>query len=185
MKQMMNQKGFSLIELMIVVAIIGILSAIAVPNFARFQAKARQSEARGNLSGYYQASKASYAEFGFYAGNFVAIGFQPEGTLNYRITAANGGTPPPNNLPNDAACLNTSDACNGVVASFPTWTEAAATGSMGPQAAANGNCAAATNNAATPPTFTACATGRIGANAVDGWSITQAKVVTNTQSGVP
>ena len=105
--KLLNQKGFSLIELMIVVAIIGILSAIAVPNFTRFQAKARQSEARGNLSGYYQASKASYAEFGFYAGNFVAIGFQADGRLNYRITADDDANPP-NGLPNEDACISTS-----------------------------------------------------------------------------
>ena len=42
--------GFSLVELMIVVAIIGILSALAVPRFKNFQAKARQSEAKNNLS---------------------------------------------------------------------------------------------------------------------------------------
>ena len=49
----MAEAGFSLTELMIVVAIIGILASLAIPRFQMFQAKARQSEARSNLTHIY------------------------------------------------------------------------------------------------------------------------------------
>ena len=39
-----SRAGFSLVELMIVVAIIGMLAAVGIPQYAKFQAKARQSE---------------------------------------------------------------------------------------------------------------------------------------------
>ncbi len=87
-----NQKGFSLIELMVVVAIIAILSTIAIPAYQGFQVKARQKEATSSLSGYFIAAQAAKVEHGGYAGNFVAIGFNPAGELKYRITALDNST---------------------------------------------------------------------------------------------
>ena len=89
-----NEKGFSLIELMIVVAIIGILAAIAIPNFQQYQAKSRQSEAKALLSGLFTAEKAFHAEWLEYSTDFGEIGFEPNGNLRYNVgfTADEGRT---------------------------------------------------------------------------------------------
>ncbi len=56
------KKGFTLIELMIVVAIIGILAAIAIPNFLKYQAKSKQSEAKMNLGSMGTSAESYHAE---------------------------------------------------------------------------------------------------------------------------
>ncbi len=81
--KMKNQKGFTLIELMIVVAIIGILAAIAIPNFMRYQARARQSEARINLGGIGTNAEAWQAEASTYVATAAQLAWAPIGTLRY------------------------------------------------------------------------------------------------------
>ncbi len=74
--------GFTLIELMIVVAIIAFLSIVAVPNFFKFLAKAKRSEAYMNLSSLYTAQKVYWAEHGEYTSNLSGnggLGWKPEG----------------------------------------------------------------------------------------------------------
>ncbi|MBU8895979.1 prepilin-type N-terminal cleavage/methylation domain-containing protein [Corallococcus sp. M34] len=75
--------GFTLIELMIVVAIIGILAAIAIPNFIRFQAKSKQSEAKTNLKALYTSQKAYFGEKDKYLSNYKTLGFTPEAGNRY------------------------------------------------------------------------------------------------------
>jgi type IV pilus assembly protein PilA len=73
-KRLKGQKGFTLIELMIVVAIIGILAAIAIPNFLQYQMKSRQSEAKTNLQAIKTSEISFQAERGCYIGVTAEVG---------------------------------------------------------------------------------------------------------------
>lgn len=82
----MKKFGFSLIELMIVVAIIAFLAMIAVPNYNRYLAKAKRAEAYVKLSSLSAALKAHRAEHGQYTDQLAGqggAGWEPEGNFYY------------------------------------------------------------------------------------------------------
>lgn len=92
-----NRRGFSLTELMIVVAIIGILAVIAIPNFLKYQARAKQSEAKNNLVAIHTSELAYFAEKNAYIDEFNAIGFAVTGSSQlyfYELGSSSSGILP-------------------------------------------------------------------------------------------
>jgi type IV pilus assembly protein PilA len=77
-------KGFTLIELMIVVAIIGILAAIAIPNFLRYQLRSKFSELKTNVEAIYKSEESLRQSeralcVGAMTGTYAAFGVVPAG----------------------------------------------------------------------------------------------------------
>ncbi len=91
-KLLRSQGGFTLVELMVVVAIIGVLSAIAVPNFKKYQAKSKTSEAKLQLSAAYTAQQSFYSDFDAYGGCLTFMGFNPVNEIAQRVYAVGFGS---------------------------------------------------------------------------------------------
>jgi type IV pilus assembly protein PilA len=87
MKSLKRQDGFTLVELMVVVAIIGVLSAVAIPNFKKYQAKAKTSEAKLQLSAAYTAEQSFYSDYNMYHVCLGYMGYNPTNEAAQRLFA--------------------------------------------------------------------------------------------------
>jgi len=88
----MRSKGFTLVEVLIVVIIIGILAAIGIPQFASSIEKARGGEARAGLGHIQTAEKIYYAENDAYTQNPADLGLSLTTTYwSFTINTPSGG----------------------------------------------------------------------------------------------
>lgn len=76
------KRGFTLIELMLVIALIGILAAISIVIFSGYHCRVKQSEARNSLSVIFNSQMAYYVEHNRYANSLAAIGFSVKAANN-------------------------------------------------------------------------------------------------------
>ncbi len=136
-----KSKGFTLIELMIVVAIIAILAAIAIPQYRKFQMKSKTSEAKTNIGAIRTAEEAYAAEHDKYVladwdpgqsavanGNavnwgdggasgygFDTIGFKPAGKVRYSYGVGANSTTVPTNSITDASNVTATDGNDDIL----------------------------------------------------------------------
>lgn len=196
-----NSSGFTLVELMVVVAIIGILAAVAIPNYQKYQAKARQSEAKIALASVYTAEKSFISEQGSYTSCLRQAGFTPDGANRYYTTGFKSSVATATNC----GAAGTGVACNTfsftggstcTLTSDATAAAGADTSLADIQYVANSKVAAGaaitalngsslTSSDVRAQTFTAQANGLPSNNTtVDQWTMNDTKTLSNVSSGI-
>jgi type IV pilus assembly protein PilA len=187
-----KQAGFSLVELMVVVAIIGILASVAIPSFNKFQRRARAAEGKTALSGIYQAEKSFLAEWEDYHESLAAIGYSYEGQARTNASLGGDGTTGAARYLNEAAAsaavteiatYNRLDALCGNATFMPGCSLHPTAPSLANGANVAGS-AFAIGAAGVPGTFTIAAATNVGSNQDDVWTMDQNKLLTQTQDGI-
>jgi type IV pilus assembly protein PilA len=174
-----RSEGFTLVELMVVVAIIGVLTSVAIPNFRRYQAKSKTSEAKIQLAGIYSAQTTMQSDYDHFAHCLENAGFTAP-VNNYYAVGHSAAT----NAANTLVRGEGGDCPNA--ATFQ-WAAAKNVGGVAVTTAVHTAQLTAVVDA-TGETFTASAVGYIDSNnntaaTASIWSIDDTKAVSQDRIG--
>ena len=174
----MRQDGFTLIELMVSVGIVGVLASVAVPNYNRYTAKARQTEAKVNLGGIYTTEQAYTTENGTYTTCLGGIGMSGTSTRYYTVGFQNQqyGTPVSMYV---RGAGNAPQPCGSTPQGYYQW--------WATQGASGNPCTTLTLGStvdSTGTSFIAEACGNISGALIDKWTIDNKKSLINPNPGL-
>lgn len=195
MKNIKRQAGFSLVELMVVVAIIGVLASVAIPSFNKFQRRARAVEGKTALSSLYESQKSFLAEWEDYSSSMAAIGYTFEGTPRTEVdTGDNTGAAGAPRYVAEAVAASAatlgggfgllSATCGNAIYMPGCVAPGASTTPVSWGGAIAGSAFALGAAPGVPGTFVAGAATNVGSNQDEIWTMTEQKVLVQTQDGI-
>jgi type IV pilus assembly protein PilA len=190
--QFFRKEAFSLVELMVVVAIIGILTSIAVPSYQKYQARARQVEAKVNLANIYTAENAFAVDQATYSTCLANIGYAPlnPSAIYYAVGFYGAGGAGSCGPGGNVACIGYSGYTGGTAVTctygvnVAFWTATLKVNYSATGFVTNSNLPS-TSVVTNTINFIAGAVGNVSKNATfDAWTIDSSNTMSNVTSGI-
>ena len=183
-KRFPKTNGFTLVELMVVVGIIGLLASVAIPNYLKYQAKAKTAEAKFQLASIYGIEISARADYNHFGTCLSDLGYIPAGKGYYLVGFGADATVANSNIRDNNGLCNSGQNIQSPIRVFSVRGHPADSRNF----TANSRKGFTVEPAVSTDggSFTAGAIGRISADVAkfDSWTINDNKLINHVQVGL-